>query len=84
MTTAEEARNRTLNAIKERYKDQLELIDVIIARACDELKYEDTVIFDSYEDRDTIKIYLDSLGYNTWCNEYKMTISWRSKKSNKE
>lgn len=43
MTTAEEARRRTLNAIKETYKDQLEMIGVIINRACEELKYEDTV-----------------------------------------
>lgn len=34
MTTAEEAR-RILNAIKETYKDQLELIDAIIDRACE-------------------------------------------------
>lgn len=47
MTTAEEARRRTLNAIKETYKDQLEMIDVIINRACEELKYEDTVTFES-------------------------------------
>lgn len=33
MTTAEEARRRTLNAIKEIYKDQLELADAIICRA---------------------------------------------------
>lgn len=45
MTTAEEARRRTLNAIKEIYKDQLELVDAIICRACEELKYEDTVTF---------------------------------------
>ncbi len=37
MITAEEARRRTLNAIKETYKDQLELIDAIIDRACDKL-----------------------------------------------
>lgn len=30
MTTAEEARRKTLNAIKETYKDQLELIDVCL------------------------------------------------------
>lgn len=46
MTTAEEARRKTLNAIKETYKDQLEMIDVIIDCACEELKYEDTVTFD--------------------------------------
>ncbi len=34
MTTAEKARRNTLNAIKEKYKDQLEMIDVIIDRAC--------------------------------------------------
>lgn len=30
MTTAEDARRRPLKAIKEIYKDQLELVDVII------------------------------------------------------
>lgn len=33
MITAEEARNRTLNAIKVKYQDNLELIDKIIGRA---------------------------------------------------
>ena len=87
MTTAEEARRRTLNAIKETYKDQLELIDAIIDRACDNLQYEDTVTFESDEDRSNVKLYLDELGYRTWCevgSEYKLTISWRYEKSNKK
>ena len=88
MTTAEEARRRTLNAIKETYKDQLELIDAIIDRACDKLQYEDTVTFESDEDRSNVKLYLYELGYRTWYGvggECKLTISWRhEKKSNKK
>lgn len=87
MITAEEARNRTLNAIKEKYKDQLEMIDVIIDWACEELKFEDTVTFESDEDRSIVRLYLDELGYETWCGvggEYKLTISWRHEKGNKK
>lgn len=87
MTTAEEARRRTLNAIKETYKDQLELIDVIIDRACDNLQYEDTVTFESDEDRNNVRLYLDELGYETWYGvggECKLTISWRHEKGNKK
>lgn len=87
MTTAEEARRKTLNAIKEKYKDQLEMIDVIIDCACKELKYEDTVTFESDEDREMVRLYLDELGYETWCGvggECKLTISWRHEKGNKK
>ena len=87
MTTAEEARRRTLNAIKETYKDQLEFIDAIIDRACDNLQYEDTVTFESDEDRSNVRLYLDDLVYKTWFgvgDEYKLTISWRYKKSDKK
>lgn len=87
MTTAEEARRKTLNALKEIYEDQLELVDAIIRRACDDLKYEDTVTFDSDEDRSNVRLYLDELGYETWCGEdgeCKLTISWRHERSNKK
>lgn len=87
MTTAEEARRKTLNAIKEIYEDQLELVDAIIRRACDDLKYEDTVTFNSDEDRSNVRLYLDELGYETWCGvdgECKLTISWRHERSNKK
>lgn len=87
MTTAEEARRKILNAIKEKYKDQLEMIDVIIDRACEELKFDDTVTFESDEDRSIVRLYLDELGYKTWCGvggEYKLTISWRHEKGNKK
>lgn len=87
MTTAEKARRKTLNAIKEIYEDQLELVDAIIRRACDDLKYEDTVTFDSDEDRSNVRLYLDELGYETWCGvdgECKLTISWRHERSNKK
>lgn len=87
MTTAEEARRKTLNAIKEIYEDKLELVDAIIRRACDDLKYEDTVTFDSDEDRSNVRLYLDELGYETWCGvdgECKLTISWRHERSNKK
>lgn len=87
MTTAEEARRKTLNAIKEKYKDQLKMIDVIIDRACEELKFEDTVTFESDEDRSIVSLYLDELGYETWCGvggECKLTISWRHEKGNKK
>lgn len=87
MTPAEEARRKTLNAIKDIYEDQLELVDAIIRRACDDLKYEDTVTFDSDEDRSNVRLYLDELGYETWCGvdgECKLTISWRHERSNKK
>lgn len=87
MTTAEEARRRTLYAIKETYKDQLEMIGVIINRACEELKYEDTVTFESDKARSNVRLYLDELGYETWCgvgSECKLTISWRHEKGNKK
>lgn len=87
MTTAEEARRKTINAIKEKYQEQLELIDAFIDLACKELKYEDTVTFESDEDRSIVRLYLDELGYETWCGvggEYKLTISWRHEKGNKK
>lgn len=87
MTTAEEARNRTFNAIKVKYQDNLELIDKIIGRACDNLQFEDTVTFESDEDRSIVRLYLDELGYETWCGvggECKLTISWRHEKGNKK
>lgn len=87
MITAAEARNRTLNAIKVKYQDNLELIDKIIGRACDNLQFEDTVTFESDEDRSIVRLYLDELGYETWCGvggECKLTISWRHEKGNKK
>lgn len=87
MTTAEEARRKTINAIKEKYQEQLELIDAIIDLACKELKYEDTVTFESDEDREKVRLYLDELGYETWCGvggKYQLTISWRHEKGNKK
>lgn len=87
MITAEEARNRTLNAIEVKYQDNLELIDKIIGRACDKLQFEDTVTFESDEDRSIVRLYLDELGYKTWRGvgcEYKLTISWRHEKGNKK
>lgn len=87
MTSAEEARRKTLNAIKEKYQDQLEMIDLIIDRACEELKYEDTVTFESDDDRSNVRLYLDELGYETECGvggECKLTISWRHEKGNKK
>lgn len=84
MTTAEEARRRTLNAIKETYKDQLEMIESLICCACDKSEHEVAVTLESYEERDKVKLYLDTLGYNTWCSNYVSTVSWRSVKSNEE
>lgn len=84
MTTAEEARKRTLNAIKETYEDQLELIESLICCACDKSEHEVVVTLESCEERDKVKLYLDALGYNTWCNNYALAISWRSVKSNEE
>ena len=87
MTTSEEARIKTINSIKVKYQDNLELIDKIIGRACDNLQFEDTVTFESDEDRSIVRLYLDELGYETWCGvggEYNLTISWRHKKSNKK
>ena len=84
MITAEEARKRTLNAIKETYKDQLEMIESLICSACDESEHEVVVTLESYEERDKVKLYLDALGYNTWCNNYALAISWRSVKINEE
>mgnify|MGYP003518316928 CR=1 FL=1 len=41
------------------------LIDKIIGRACDNLQFEDTVTFESDEDRSIVRLYLDELGYET-------------------
>ena len=84
MITAEEARKRTLNAIKETYEDQLEMIESLICCACDKSEYEVIVILESCEERDKVKLYLDALGYNTWGSNYVLTVSWRSAKSNEE
>ena len=84
MTTAEEARKRTLNAINETYKDPIEMIESLICSACDKSEYEVVVTFESCEERDKVKLYLDTLGYNTWGSNYILTVSWRSVKSNEE
>ena len=84
MITAEEARKRTLNAIKETYKDPIEIIESIICSACDKSEYEVVVTLESREERDKVKLYLDTLGYNTWGSDYVLTVSWRSVKSNEE
>lgn len=84
MITAEEARKRTLNAIKETYKDPIEIIESIICCACDKSEYEVVVTLESREERDKVKLYLDTLGYNTWGSNYVLTVSWRSVKSNEE
>ena len=84
MITAEEARKRTLNAIKETYKDPIEIIESIICCACDKSEYEVVVTLESCEERDKVKLYLDTLGYNTCGSNYVLTVSWRSVKSNEE
>ena len=84
MITAEEARKRTLNAIKETYKDPIEIIESIICCACDKSEYEVVVTLESREERDKVKLYLDTLGYDTWGSNYVLTVSWRSVKSNEE
>ena len=84
MITAEEARKRTLNAIKETYKDPIEIIESIICCACDKSEYEVIVTLESCEERDKVKLYLDTLGYNTFGSNYVLTVSWRSVKSNEE
>ena len=84
MITAEDARRRTLNAINETYKDQLEMIESIICCACDKSEYEVVVTLESREERDKVKLYLDTLGYNTWGSNYVLTVSWRSVKINEE
>ena len=84
MITAEEARKRTLNAIKETYKDPIEIIESIICCACDKSEYEVVVTLESREERDKVKLYLDTLGYNTFGSDYVLTVSWRSVKSNEE
>ena len=84
MITAEEARKRTLNAIKETYKDPIEIIESIICCACDKSEYEVVVTLESCEERDKVKFYLDALGYNTLGSNYVLTVSWRSVKSNEE
>ena len=84
MITAEEARKRTLNAIKETYKDPIEIIESIICCACDKSECEVIVTLESCEERDKVKLYLDTLGYNTFGSNYVLTVSWRSVKSNEE
>ena len=84
MITAEDARRRTLNAINETYKDQLEMIESLICCACDKSECEVIVTLESCEERDKVKLYLDTLGYKTWGSNYVLTVSWRSVKSNEE
>ena len=84
MITAEEARKRTLNAIKETYKDPIEMIESLICCACDKSECEVIVTLESCEERDKVKLYLDTLGYNTFGSNYVLTVSWRSVKSNEE
>ena len=84
MITAEDARRRTLNAINETYKDQLEMIESLICCACDKSECEVIVTLESCEERDKVKLYLDTLGYNTFGSNYVLTVSWRSVKSNEE
>ena len=84
MITAEDARRRTLNAINETYKDQLEMIESLICCACDKSECEVIVTLESCEERDKVKFYLDALGYNTFGSNYVLTVSWRSVKSNEE
>ena len=84
MITAEEARKRTLNAIKETYKDPIEMIESLICCACDKSEYEVIVTLESCEERDKVKLYLDTLGYNTFGSNYVLTVSWRSVKINEE
>ena len=84
MITAEDARRRTLNAINETYKDQLEMIESLICCACDKSECEVIVTLESCEERDKVKLYLDTLGYDTWGSDYVLTVSWRSVKSNEE
>ena len=84
MITAEEARKRTLNAIKETYKDPIEIIESIICCACDKSAYEVVVTLERREERDKVKLYLDTLGYDTWGSDYVLTVSWRSVKINEE
>ena len=84
MITAEDARRRTLNAINETYKDQLEMIESLICCACDKSECEVIVTLESCEERDKVKLYLDALGYDTWGSNYVLTVSWRSVKINEE
>ena len=79
MITAEEARRRTLNAIKGTY-DQIEVIESLICCACDKSEYEVVITLESCEERDKVKLYLDALGYDTWGSNYVLTVSWRSVK----
>ena len=84
MITAEEARRRTLNAIKGTYKDPIEIIESLICCACDKSEHEVVITLESHEERDKVKLYLDTLGYNTLGSNYVLTVSWRSVKSNEE
>ena len=84
MITAEEARKRTLNAIKETYEDQLEMIESLICCACDKSECEVIVTLESCEERDKVKLYRDTIGYNTWGSSYVLTVSRRSVKRNEE
>lgn len=81
MTTAEEARNRTLNAIKEKYKEELEQVEALIDLACDKLQRETTVSFEDKETMNYVGIYLAALGYEAWGQGNKLTIIWQEKKN---
>lgn len=78
MTTAEEARRRTLNAIKETYKDQLEMIESLICCACDNFEHTIDVTFEDGSDIKPLCVYLDELGYNAYQKDDKVLhISWK-------
>ena len=79
MTTAEEARNRTLNAIKEKYKEELEQAEALIDLACDKLQFEMTVSFEDSEAKKYVGFYLAALGYEAWGQGNKLIIIWGKK-----
>lgn len=79
MTTADEARNRTINAIKEKHQEQIEMLDVMIAGACDNLEHTIDVTFEDGSDIKPLCVYLDKLGYNAYQKSDKVLhISWKS------
>lgn len=78
MTTAEEARRKIFYAIKEKHQEQIEMLDVLIDRACDNFEHTIDVTFENGSDIKPLCVYLDELGYNAYQKSDKVLhISWK-------
>lgn len=78
MLTAEEARRKIIYAIKEKHQEQIEMLDAMIDRACDNFEYMINVTFEAGSNIKPLCVYLDELGYNAYQKSDKVLhISWK-------